>query len=151
MIWRAASLVVFLCVAFVVRAEDVPPPGDLPIDPSVTQDNYRSTLCGTGWAKAVGPMWPVIVRIKREKVHTAGLFDPNKGRFKLDYLIPLALGGAAADPRNLALAPWAEVKEKEVIEACLSVAVCTGRVTLREAQQAIWKDWRAASALCRIF
>jgi hypothetical protein len=149
---RIAFIVSFICTMSVTRADEALPVFDLPVDPSVTQDNIHSTICANGRTKTMRPMWPVIVRIKREKQHAAAdPFDVDHGRFELNHPIPLALGGAAADPRNFALKPWAEAREKEAIEACLSVAVCIGRVSLREAQQAIWRDWRAAIALCRIF
>jgi len=152
MISRVAFIVAFLSATAVSHADDIEAVLGLPVDPSVTQGNIQSTICAKGRTKTMRPMWPVIVRIKREKQRVAA--DPlevDHSRFELNHPIPLALGGAAADPRNLALKPWVEAREKEAIEACLSVAVCIGRISLREAQQAIWRDWRAAVALCRIF
>jgi hypothetical protein len=69
-------------------------------------------------------------------------------RYELDHAIPLALGGAPSDRRNLALQPLKAARQKDAVESCLSSAVCQGRATLDEAQRAIWADWRAAAALC---
>ena len=63
--------------------------------------------------------------------------------------MPLGLGGAPYDPRNLWPEPratadgWnADVKDE--LEAVLARLVCSGRVPLAEAQQAIATDWIAA-------
>jgi hypothetical protein len=58
--------------------------------------------------------------------------------------VPLDLGGAPADLRNLRLQPWPEAREKDALEAELSKAVCENEVALSEAQSEIATDWRAA-------
>jgi hypothetical protein len=70
--------------------------------------------------------------------------------FELDHRIPLVLGGAPSDPRNLELQPWDEAGEKDHIEACLARAVCAGAIPLDEARRLIWSDWReAGKAFCQ--
>ena len=70
-------------------------------------------------------------------------------QYEEDHLIPLGLGGAPADPRNL----WPEPRtspdgwgadRKDELEFALNQLVCSGRLLLREAQQAIATDWIAA-------
>lgn len=60
-----------------------------------------------------------------------------------DHLIPLALGGAPRDPRNL----WPEVhpsfNEKDGVESAAHDAVCRGALTLPQAQQGIALNWIA--------
>ncbi len=46
------------------------------------------------------------------------------------------------------LQPVALALEKDAIERCLAIAVCDGRLGLDEARAAIWRDWRAAGAVC---
>jgi hypothetical protein len=67
--------------------------------------------------------------------------------FELDHRIPLALGGAPSDPRNLELQPWDEAGEEDQIEVCLSRAVCGGTITLDEARRRMWADWRGWEGL----
>ncbi len=64
-----------------------------------------------------------------------------------DHLIPLSLGGAPRDPRNL----WAEPRYppdgwtadmKDDLEAVLPRLVCMGRVSLAEARRVFATDWR---------
>ena len=64
-------------------------------------------------------------------------------------VIPLELGGAPADPRNL----WPEPRtspdgwgadRKDELEFALNQLVCAGRLPLREAQRAMATDWIAA-------
>lgn len=66
----------------------------------------------------------------------------------LDHKIPLVLGGAPDDVHNLMLQHKAESKDKDRVEVCLARMVCAGRITLQQAQQAIWDNWRTAAALC---
>jgi hypothetical protein len=69
--------------------------------------------------------------------------------FEEDHLIPLALGGAPYDPRNLWPEPRASAdgwnaSVKDELEAALPRLVCSGRVSLADAQRAIATDWIAA-------
>lgn len=143
----SASAALFACLV-TAAAQDVPPALDLPINPAVTQANIGQTICKEGWTKSVRPPYAFTNRIKLAKLRAAGLTEADKSRFELDHLIPLSLGGALADPRNLALEPWGEAEEKDEIESCLSAAVCAGRLTLDRARQAIWEDWRRAGGYC---
>lgn len=145
-LWSAAAL--FVCLAE-AAAQDVPPALDLPINPAVTQSNMGQTICMEGWTKSVRPPYFVTNRIKLAKLRAAGLPEADKSRFELDHLIPLSLGGAVADPRNLALESWDEAEQKDEIESCLSAEVCAGQLTLNQARQAIWEDWRSAGKFCQ--
>lgn len=68
--------------------------------------------------------------------------------FQLDHVIPLALGGAPADPRNFQLMDQDEAEKKDDVEHCLARAVCAGRIGLDEARALIWRDWTAAGRRC---
>jgi hypothetical protein len=61
---------------------------------------------------------------------------------EIDHLIPLELGGSN-DVRNLWPQPWAEARKKDQVENYLRREVCSGRMSLRDAQRAIGKDWRS--------
>ncbi|PPD40702.1 MAG: hypothetical protein CTY15_14515 [Methylocystis sp.] len=86
--------------------------------------------------------------IKAEMLAAIGESHERRNRFQLDHRIPLALGGATIDRRNLMLQPMAVALEKDAIERCLAVAVCDGRLALDDARAAIWRDWRTAGAIC---
>jgi hypothetical protein len=66
---------------------------------------------------------------------------------ELDHIVPLDLGGAPLDPRNLQLQPRrgpCNARRKDALEVELSKAVCEGLETLEleDAQAEIAKDWR---------
>ena len=120
----------------------------LPLNPDVTQETIDATICLRGWTKTVRPPFAVTNAIKLAKLRERGLTEADKSRFELDHVIPLALGGAPDDPRNLRLEPWSEADRKDGVEACLARAVCDGRISLSEARRRIWQDWRGAAKAC---
>jgi hypothetical protein len=87
-------------------------------------------------------------QIKAEMLAAIGEPIERRNQYELDHKIPLALGGAVIDRRNLALQPIDEAREKDAIEVCLSSLVCQGKIELEDAQSAIWEDWRKAGELC---
>jgi hypothetical protein len=122
---------------------------DLPINPAVTQETIATTICMPGWTKTVRPSARYTARIKIKLIRELEIPDELLVDFELDHRIPLALGGAPSEPRNLELQPWDEAGEKDRIETCLSRAVCAGTITLDEARRRIWADWRAVGKVCQ--
>ena len=64
--------------------------------------------------------------------------------YEEDHFISLELGGSPSDPRNLWPEPYGPklgAGEKDVVEKYLHKQVCSGALTLEEAQKAITKDW----------
>ncbi len=119
-------------------------PGDA--DPKVTPDRISSTICRRGYAASVRPAKEVTNRIKVRVVHRYGLDGTSFAAIELDHLVPLSLGGASTE-RNL----WPELRAgrrgavaKDDVEVRLHDKVCTGRLGLRAAQQAIARDWSTA-------
>ena len=122
---------------------------DLPINPAVTQETIATTICTPGWTKTVRPSARFTAAIKIKLIRELEIPEELLVDFELDHRIPLALGGAPSDPRNLELQPWDEAGQKDRIEACLSRAVCDGTITLDEARRRIWADWRAVGTVCK--
>jgi hypothetical protein len=122
---------------------------DLPLNPTVTRETIATTICVRGWTKTIRPPVSYTNRIKMRLIHELEIPEELLVDFELDHRIPLALGGAPSDPRNLELQPWDEAGEKDQIEACLARAVCSGTITLDEARQRIWTDWREAGKACQ--
>ncbi len=121
---------------------------DLPLNPAVTQETIGQTICVTGRTKTVRPPTRDTNRIKIKLIREFEIPEELLVDFELDHRIPLALGGAPSDERNLELQPWDEAGEKDRIETCLSRAVCAGAITLDEARRRIWGDWRHVGMDC---
>jgi len=129
----------------------LPDPGLTPgaLNPAVTQENIAETICVPGWTRTVRPPREFTSAMKREQIDAAGFEDRRMGHYEEDHLVPLELGGAPSDPRNL----WPEPRQpadgwgadrKDVLEYQLGRLVCAGRLSLSEAQQAIATDWIVA-------
>ncbi len=70
--------------------------------------------------------------------------------YELDHLIPISLGGAPLDKRDLWLQPrqgQANAGDKNVLAYVLWRLVCTGQVPLKVAQDDIRHDWTRAYQL----
>lgn len=68
-------------------------------------------------------------------------------RYEYDHLVPLELGGAPNDPRNLWPEPGASPNPKDELEDRLRALVCEGRLGLDAAQKEIAADWVRAYRL----
>lgn len=82
-----------------------------------------------------------------------GYADRNPSDYQEDHLVPLELGGAPRDRRNLWPEPNVAVlldgtavgsKQKDALEGALHARVCTGELALDEAQRMFADDWVAA-------
>ena len=121
---------------------------DLPINPAVTQSTIADTNCKPGWAKRGRPSAHYTASIKSKLIRELEIPQELLVDFELDHRIPLALGGAPSDPRNLELQPWDEAGEKDAIKAYLALAVCAGQFDLEKTQRRIWRDWRHVEMNC---
>ena len=63
--------------------------------------------------------------------------------FEYDHLVSLELGGAANDPRNLWPEPGASPNPKDSVENALHRLVCSGQMSLAQAQKIIATGWIA--------
>ncbi|HZT92104.1 MAG TPA: hypothetical protein VFA05_08705 [Gaiellaceae bacterium] len=104
------------------------------LDPDVTQATIASTICRRGWTKTVRPPVEYTNHLKLIGLHQYGLRGPPSA-YQEDHLISLELGGNPTDPRNLWPEPYPRAAEVDRIENQLNAAVCSGRLTLAEAQR----------------
>jgi hypothetical protein len=113
-------------------ADPVRTPGVL--NPAVTQATVGSTICVHGWTKTVRPSSTYTGDLKLRQMAEYGVRGSPSG-YQEDHLISLELGGDPVDPRNLwpQPRPWAD--RVDTVENELNDAVCSGRLTLAEAQQ----------------
>ena len=65
-------------------------------------------------------------------------------RVRVRHLVPLELGGAVNDPRNLWPEPGASPNPKDALEDRLRSMVCDGELTLAAARAAIATNWVSA-------
>ena len=129
-------------------AADVPDSKITPgvINPNVTQDNIKQTICVSGWTKTIRPPASYTNKLKAKQMAALGLTG-KASDYEEDHLISLELGGNPTDPKNLWPQPWNGdwgAHKKDVIETRLKVLVCSGKITLAEAQHVISTDWVAA-------
>jgi hypothetical protein len=151
----------------------LPNPATTPgaVNPAISFRNQADTICAPiGWTtKTIRPSTSYTNAVKRRQMLALGytVANPlplvatkrggtrpdirfcvprsaNPACYELDHLVPLSLGGAGADVKNLWVQPIAEALVKDVLERTLRARVCAGRVDLVEAQRAISTDWKTA-------
>jgi hypothetical protein len=104
------------------------------LNPAVTQATIRSTICRHGWTATVRPPSEYTDELKREQMRLyrrAGSLH----EYQEDHLISLELGGHPTDPRNLWPEPYPRAAAVDSIENQLNAAVCSGHMTLADAQR----------------
>ena len=113
------------------------------VDGSITQANIREAICTAGYTRIVRPPAIWSAAQKRRMLREAGLPRTAAHLFELDHRVSLSIGGAPMDPANLWLQPWEHpgAMEKDRLEVLLHAKVCSGQMTLREAQFILLGDW----------
>ena len=118
------------------------------INPDITQENIHETICNPRWStKSIRPEASYTNRLKIEQIGEYGYADSRLRDYEEDHFIPLELGGNPTDPKNL----WPEPFEtsvpdggahaKDKVENYLRAEVCSGSLTLDQAQHEIAEDW----------
>jgi hypothetical protein len=115
-----------------VLADPTLTPGVL--NPDVTQATIARTVCVHGWTRTVRPPSSYTSELKVEQMAAYGLTGPPSG-YQEDHLISLELGGDPTDARNLWPEPYPRAAEVDRIENELNDKVCSGKLTLAEAQR----------------
>jgi len=115
-----------------ILADPVRTPGVL--NPDVTQANIRSTICRSGWTATIRPPTDYTNDLKRKQMRQYGEAG-SLSDYQEDHLISLELGGNPTDPRNLWPEPYPRAADVDKIENELNSEVCSGQLTLAEAQQ----------------
>ena len=115
------------------------------VDARVREDNIYSTICRRGYTRTVRPPSEETGREKRMSMTAYGdAGEPSA--YEYDHLIPLSLGGAPNDARNLWPEPGASPNPKDRLESRLRRAVCRGSLPLGSAQRQIAENWVRAYA-----
>lgn len=114
------------------------------IDLRVTQDNINQTICVTGYTKTVRPPTSYTNQLKVQQITAYGYPDTNLRDYEEDHLISLELGGSPTDPKNLWPEPGASPNPKDKIENLCHQKICSGQISLEEAQREISTNWQTA-------
>ncbi len=117
--------------------------GNLP-DRACTPGSVLSTdadaVCRSGYASSVRDVSQPV----KDQVYTEyGINDRSPGQFQVDHLVPLALGGSN-DIANLWPQPGSPApgfSGKDAVENYLQDQVCSGQMTLEDAQRSIATNW----------
>ena len=107
-------------------------PGMLNSD--VTQATIGRTICLHGWTQTIRPPSSYTSQIKTEQMAAYGLTG-SPSEYQEDHLVSLELGGHPTDPRNLWPEPYPRAAEVDQIENDLNDKVCSGKLSLAEAQR----------------
>jgi hypothetical protein len=116
-------------------------------DASISQANIQETICLPGYSKDLRSKYSPVKyedAIKRQQIREYGYQDTRPSSYEEDHLISIELEGHRTDPRNL----WPEFPHspnaKDKVEDELHKKVCSGQMTLAEAQRIISTDWTKA-------
>ena len=116
----------------VVHASWLLTPGVL--NPAVTQATIAATICRAGWTRTVRPPASYTSDLKQKQLVQYHLRGPPSA-FQEDHLISLELGGDPTDPRNLWPEPYPRASDVDRIENELNHRVCSGSLSLADAQR----------------
>ena len=124
------------------------PPPETPgaIDTAITQNVIDETICRPGYARAARPAYAITGPLKRQMMDAQHPGEPLAD-YELDHLVPISIGGAPLDRRDLWLQPrhgQANAGDKNVLAYVLWRLVCTHQVPLATAQREISHDWTRA-------
>ena len=143
-------------------------------NPNVTPANMKDNICKKGWStKSIRPKTSYTNALKATQLKSLNYTLANKlpsvntksgttkrpdirkciarsatpACYEEDHLISLELGGHPTSPDNLWPEPWFgtwNAKVKDALEDRLHAMVCSGDISLRDAQKAIATDWVGA-------
>ena len=104
------------------------------LNPAVSQSTIGATICRRGWTRTIRPPVSYTNDLKRKGLRAYRLRGPPS-RYQEDHLISLELGGHPTDPRNLWPEPYPRASAVDREENELNAQVCSGRMSLTEAQR----------------
>jgi hypothetical protein len=118
-------------------------------NPDVTQTTINKTICVSGWTSTIRPPTSYTNPLKVQQIAQYRYSDTSTSDYEEDHLVPLELGGAPRDAKNLWPEPHAAhdgftSSDKDKLENKLKSEVCAGTLTLSTARHQIAADWTAA-------
>lgn len=122
-------------------------------NPDVTQATIGSTICVSGWTATIRPPTSYTNGLKKQGIIDYGYSDTSMSDYEEDHFLPLEVGGAPRDPKNLWPEPHSGDKNsysKDSVENAVKKAVCAGKAKLSAAQHALLTDWTTAESVLGI-
>jgi hypothetical protein len=107
---------------------------------AVFPDATKEQICQPGYSSSVRN---VTVATKNQVYAEYGIYTHATGEYEVDHFISLELGGSN-DISNLfpeAASPKPGFHEKDLVENYLHNLVCSGKISLQQAQTAISTNW----------
>jgi hypothetical protein len=116
------------------------------VDPGVTQANLAQTICRSGFSSLVRA--PASETDKAKKLSLQQYGETTSSTTEYDHLISLEVGGTNATsnlwPEPNATNATGVNNPKDPVENQLHTAICSGRISLVDAQKAIATNWTTA-------
>jgi hypothetical protein len=106
------------------------------LNPKVRQSTIRKTICKSGWTKTIRPPVSYTNALKIQQMVLYGETG-SPTLYEEDHFIPLELGGAPKNPKNLWPEPHSQSKLSAPLETRLKRKVCKGVMKLKKARAAI--------------
>jgi hypothetical protein len=114
------------------------------LNTNITQNVIHNTICVAGFTATERPTVSYTNKLKRLQIGQYKYSDTQMRDYEEDHLISLELGGNPTSPANLWPEPYASncgARTKDKIEGRLHTLVCSGKITLLQAQTEISTDW----------
>jgi hypothetical protein len=106
------------------------------LNSKVRQSTIKKTICKSGWTKTIRP---TVSYTNALKIQQIVLYEETgtPSDYEEDHFIPLELGGAPKNPKNLWPEPRSQSKLSDPLETQLKRKVCKHLMTLKKARAAI--------------
>jgi hypothetical protein len=106
------------------------------LDPKVRQSTIKKTICKSGWTTKIRPpvSYTKALKIKQMVLYVE---TSSPSEYEEDHFIPLELGGARKNPKNLWPEPRSQSKLSDPLENKLKRKVFKGLLKLAKARAAI--------------
>jgi hypothetical protein len=106
------------------------------LNPKVRQATVRKTICKSGWTRTIRPPVSYTNSLKvKQMVPYEETGSPSE--YEEDHFIPLELGGAPKNPKNLWPEPHSQSQLSDPLETSLKRKVCMGLMKLAKARATI--------------
>lgn len=140
----------FIVPLLVLLLAQQQPPDSVPgaLNAAVTQSNIHETICVPGYSKSVRPSEARAWQAKHRLLIAAHMPLSASRTVTADHRVPLEVGGAPRDTRNIWLQPYegGQAAAKDQLENIVHREVCAGRMTLHEGQEVFLGRWWESTA-----
>jgi hypothetical protein len=106
------------------------------LNPKVRQSTIKKTICRSGWTRTIRPPVRYTTLLKLKQMILYGETG-SPADYEEDHFIPLELGGAPRNPRNLWPEPHSQSSMSDPLETKLKRQVCRGLITMKKARATI--------------